>query len=53
MPDRPQMEWTPERVQRFWDYESAFPQRYFTYTRSASLVKRVDSHIKAGDTLLD
>jgi 2-polyprenyl-3-methyl-5-hydroxy-6-metoxy-1,4-benzoquinol methylase len=24
------MEWTPERIKRFWDWQSQFPEQYFT-----------------------
>jgi 2-polyprenyl-3-methyl-5-hydroxy-6-metoxy-1,4-benzoquinol methylase len=26
----PLMEWTPERIKRFWDWQSQFPEQYFT-----------------------
>lgn len=26
----PLMEWTPERIKRFWDWQSQFPDQYFT-----------------------
>jgi len=48
-----QMDWTPERVRRFWDYESGFPERYFTYSRSGSLVKRLRRHIGGVERALD
>ena len=48
-----QMDWTPERVQRFWDYESRFPQRYFTYSRAGSIVKRLTRHIGGVERALD
>lgn len=48
-----QMDWTPERVQRFWDYESGFPQRYFTYSRAGSLVNRLRRHIGGVERALD
>jgi len=25
------LEWTDEKVQKFWNYESQFPENYFTY----------------------
>jgi SAM-dependent methyltransferase len=47
------MDWTPERVQRFWDYESSFPERYFAFSRSGSLVKRLKRHIRGVERALD
>jgi SAM-dependent methyltransferase len=47
------MEWTAERVQRFWDYESQFPQRYFTYTRARSLVARIGPYLKDAQRIVD
>ena len=53
MSDTVHMEWTPERVQSFWDYESQFPQRYFTYTRASSLVARVKPFLKDARRIVD
>lgn len=53
MADVTPMEWTPERVQRFWDYESQFPQRYFTYTRGRSLVARTKPFIERAARIVD
>jgi hypothetical protein len=27
----PQMHWTPEMISRFWDWQSQYPEVYFTY----------------------
>jgi 2-polyprenyl-3-methyl-5-hydroxy-6-metoxy-1,4-benzoquinol methylase len=53
MPETAQMEWTRDRVQRFWDYESQFPQRYFTYTRAGSLMRRVRPHLRGVRRAID
>ena len=53
MPEIAQMEWTPDRVQRFWDYESQFQQRYFTYSRAGSLMRRVRPHLRGVDRVID
>jgi 2-polyprenyl-3-methyl-5-hydroxy-6-metoxy-1,4-benzoquinol methylase len=53
MSDTVHMEWTPQRVQSFWDYESQFPQRYFTYTRASSLVARVKPFLKDARRIVD
>ena len=34
------MEWTPERVQRFWDYESQYPERYYSYKYGEQIIDR-------------
>ena len=47
------MEWTPERVRRFWDYESTHPERYFTYKYAGSLVATVKKHLAGADRVLD
>ena len=53
MPDIAEMEWTAERVQRFWDHESRYPHRYFTYTRAGSLVARVKPFLKNAKQFID
>lgn len=34
------MDWTPERVRRFWDFESRYPERYFSYKYGNQLIDR-------------
>lgn len=34
------MEWTPERVKRFWDYESQHPERYYSYKYGEQIIDR-------------
>ena len=34
----PELQWTREMAVRFWDYESNFPERYFTYQHGAEVV---------------
>ena len=34
------MDWTPERVRRFWDYESQYPQRYYSYKYGDQIIDR-------------
>jgi len=53
MTDYPLMQWTPERIQAFWDYESRFPQRYYTYIAGGELVARLSRHIRRSESVLD
>lgn len=39
-PDPQPMAWTPERVQRFWDYESRHPERYYSYKYGEQIIDR-------------
>ena len=53
MTDFPMMPWTPERVRAFWDYESRFPDRYFSYKAGGALVTRLSPFIQRGQPVLD
>jgi 2-polyprenyl-3-methyl-5-hydroxy-6-metoxy-1,4-benzoquinol methylase len=47
------MEWTPERIRAFWDYESQFPENYFSY-QVGDLVARAFADVLDGvDRVLD
>ncbi len=39
-PRYPALEWTPEHVKRFWDYESQFPQRYYSFKYGEQIIDR-------------
>jgi 2-polyprenyl-3-methyl-5-hydroxy-6-metoxy-1,4-benzoquinol methylase len=45
--------WTDEKVQRFWDYESQFPDHYFTFQVGANLAKLIKRYTGKNTTLLD
>jgi len=47
------LEWTDEKVQRYWNYISQFPEHYFTYQVGANLTKLIKKYTKENDTLLD
>ena len=48
----PQLAWTPEMVTRFWDFESNFPDRYFTYHHGAEMVRQLGRYfLDKGDVL--
>ena len=45
--------WTDEKVKRFWDYESQFPEHYFTYQVGGNLAALIKRYKGQNDTLLD
>lgn len=42
------MEWTPERIQRFWDYESRHPENYYSYKYGAQIIERASALLGLG-----
>jgi 2-polyprenyl-3-methyl-5-hydroxy-6-metoxy-1,4-benzoquinol methylase len=49
----PELQWTQEMAVRFWDYESNFPERYFTYRHGAEIVRQLRKHLLRRGTVLD
>jgi 2-polyprenyl-3-methyl-5-hydroxy-6-metoxy-1,4-benzoquinol methylase len=49
----PRMEWTPERISRFWDYEAQFPEKYFTYGNGYNMVTLLEPFLKGSRGVLD
>lgn len=47
------LEWTDEKVQRYWNYISQFPEHYFTHQVGGNLAKFIKKYTKENDTLLD
>lgn len=47
------LHWTPELVQRYWNYESQFPENYFTFQYGGELLKKLSEFIKPGQLVLD
>ncbi len=45
--------WTPEMVKHFWDYESKFPEQYFTYKRSTEISRQLSRFLQPDNQLLD
>jgi len=35
-----QLEWTPELVERFWDFESHFPEQYYSFKFGSQIIDR-------------
>jgi len=49
----PLMEWTDERVKRFWDYESNFPGNYFTFQVGQNLLPLIKKYAGRNSLVLD
>lgn len=47
------LQWTPQLVQRFWDYQSQFPQNYFAYQFGAEIAKSLAPHLRGRARVLD
>ncbi len=47
------MEWTPERIARFWDWQSQFPECYFTYQFGDRIVQALREHLTGKHSVLD
>lgn len=45
--------WTPEMVQRFWDYEANFPDKFFTRSRRHQIIRTLGRYLPANGTVLD
>jgi 2-polyprenyl-3-methyl-5-hydroxy-6-metoxy-1,4-benzoquinol methylase len=53
MPQDQPFEWTSENVAAFWDFESQFPSRYFTYHNADGMIKRLSRYIADSEAILD
>lgn len=49
----PQMEWTPERVSRFWDWQSQYPEVYFTYLFGRNIAASLKGYVAGRNRVLD
>lgn len=47
------MEWTDEKIKKFWDYESQFPENYFTYQVGKSVIDRLHKYFSHAQNALD
>ena len=45
--------WTPERVSRFWDWQSQYPEVYFTYRSGAEIVRSLRKYLIGRRRILD
>lgn len=53
MNDYPPHTWTQEQVIAFWNYESRFPDRYFTRQAAPELVRQLGRYFSTSDDILD
>jgi 2-polyprenyl-3-methyl-5-hydroxy-6-metoxy-1,4-benzoquinol methylase len=49
----PKMEWTAERIANFWDWQSQYPDVYFTYQFGPSIVASLKKYLDGRRTVLD
>jgi 2-polyprenyl-3-methyl-5-hydroxy-6-metoxy-1,4-benzoquinol methylase len=49
----PELVWTSEMVARFWDWQSQFPETYFTYQFGAEIVRVLSPTLGQSRTVLD
>jgi 2-polyprenyl-3-methyl-5-hydroxy-6-metoxy-1,4-benzoquinol methylase len=47
------MEWTPERIQRFWHYQAQFPDDYFTKRFGARIARTLAPWLEGSRSVLD
>ncbi len=47
------LQWTSEFVQQFWNYQSRFPETYFTSLYGNEIVKAVRKHVPSQARILD
>ena len=47
------LEWTDENIKKFWDYESNFEDRYFTYQVGDRIVESFHDMLQRSNNVLD
>ncbi|RDV03138.1 class I SAM-dependent methyltransferase [Undibacter mobilis] len=52
-PNYPQMQWTPERVSRFWDWQSQYPEVYFTFQFGKNIAASLQGFLAGRRRVLD
>ncbi|MEZ5570873.1 MAG: methyltransferase domain-containing protein [Halioglobus sp.] len=53
MKDYDLLVWTPEMVQRFWNYEANFPAKFFTRSRRYQIIRELGNYLPQHCTVLD
>lgn len=51
--DYAQLVWTPEMVRNFWDYQSRFPQAYFSFQHGPQIVEILRRYVAPGASVVD
>ncbi len=49
----PKMEWTSERIARFWNWQSQYPDVYFTYLFGSAIVASLKRYLRGRKRVLD
>jgi 2-polyprenyl-3-methyl-5-hydroxy-6-metoxy-1,4-benzoquinol methylase len=49
----PRMHWTPEMISRFWDWQSQYPEVYFTYLFGREIAYALRSYLAGKQRVLD
>jgi 2-polyprenyl-3-methyl-5-hydroxy-6-metoxy-1,4-benzoquinol methylase len=48
-----ELRWTPDRVARFWDWQSQYPETYFTYQFGAEIARSLRRYLHGRRRVLD
>jgi 2-polyprenyl-3-methyl-5-hydroxy-6-metoxy-1,4-benzoquinol methylase len=48
-----QLAWTPEKIARFWDWQSQYPETYFTFQFGDGVVACLRRYLKNAQSVLD
>lgn len=51
--DYPELVWTPQMIERFWNFESRRPQNFFTYQVSAALIHYFRRYLSSASRIVD
>jgi len=49
----PELRWTSEMTSRFWDWQSQYPETYFTYLFGEEIARSLKHYLFKRDTVLD
>jgi 2-polyprenyl-3-methyl-5-hydroxy-6-metoxy-1,4-benzoquinol methylase len=47
------LEWTPDRIKKFWAYQGQFPETFFSHQVGPALVRKVAPYLKNKRAILD
>ena len=48
-----ELRWTAERAERFWNFESRYPERYFTYRTGEEMIRLLQAYLPDNQPVLD
>jgi SAM-dependent methyltransferase len=49
----PELRWTPPMIARFWDWQSQYPETYFTYIFGGEIARSLKRYLVGRETVLD